>query len=520
MEKRSIHRLLAAFIAAALAGCAATTPVRPLDQPVATEGGLVSGTGSAIRSFKGIPYAKAPTGALRWRPPQAAETWSGVRDGSRFGADCMQPAEYPELRGNGMSEDCLSVNVWTPAQTSAEHLPVMVWIYGGGFTYGSGSHPSYDGEALARRGIVVVTLNYRMGLFGFMAHPQLSAESADRSSGNYALMDQIAALKWVQRNIAAFGGDPQRVTVAGQSAGAMAISSLMTSGQARGLFQQAILQSVGVMRPMASLQEAEKFGLKAGPDIGELRRMEAASLVQRLKEIGAGAREVTSPRTLGVIVDGSVIQQDDYKAFAKGEYARIPLIVGSNANEGGGMARGLPVKSAAQFRDYLARNFVGSEDRALQAYALKGDADVMPVLSNLLSDTEFLFGTREMMRAVAPQQPRLYRYVFTQHRNGAPAAPIHGDELQYPFDNLGAAHRGRVRPSDASDQKVASAMADAWARFVKAGDPNGSGLPAWPRYEPAREQYLEFGREIRPAAFGTDPQLDMLRDFYARRRRS
>ncbi len=513
-----MRSILCSFLIAALAGCASAPPVQSLDQPVSTDKGLVSGTGTTIRSFKGIPYAKAPVGALRWRAPQPVDAWSGVRDASRFGPDCMQPKEYPELRGTGMSEDCLSVNVWTPARTSAERLPVMVWIYGGGFTYGSGSHPSYDGEALARRGIVVVTLNYRMGLFGFMAHPQLTAESPDKASGNYALMDQIAALQWVQRNAGAFGGDPGRVTVAGQSAGAMAISSLITSERARGLFRQAILQSVGVMRPMSSLADAEKSGLQAGADIGELRRMDAAALVARLKDISTPGRNVTDARSLGVIVDGSIIRQDDYRAFARGEYAPMPMIVGSNANEGGGMARSHPVKTGSAYQAYLARNFPSLEPRALQTYGAATDADVVPAMSRLMSDTEFLYGTREMLRVVSQREPRTYRYVFTQQRNGAATPPIHGDELQYPFDNLQAPHRGRVRPSDSSDAEVAREMADAWTRFVKTGNPNGGSLPVWPRYDAERQQYLEFGKDIRPAAFGPQPGLDLIGDFYARRR--
>lgn len=503
----------------ALAGCASMPTPRSLDQPVATDRGLVSGTGTTVRSFKGIPYAKAPVGALRWRAPQPAEAWSGVRDGSRFGADCMQPAEYPELRGAGMSEDCLTVNVWTPAQTTAERLPVMVWIYGGGFTYGSGSHPSYDGEALARRGIVVVTLNYRMGLFGFMAHPQLSAESTTRSSGNYALQDQIAALQWVQRNIGAFGGDAGRVTVAGQSAGALCISALMTSDRAKGLFQQAILQSVGVMRPMASLKEAEQFGAKAGEDIGQLRKMNAAGLVNRLKEIGPRGFNVTDTRAIGVIVDGDLIRKDDGKAIAQGEYARMPMIVGSNANEGGGTARHHAVKTAAQFRHYLAQNFKGADAAAASAYQVQSDADVQQTLADLVSDTQYLYGTREMLGVAARREPRIYRYVFAQHRNGAAAAPIHGDELQYPFDNLAALHRGRLRPSDAVDARTATEMANAWARFVKSSDPNGGSLPSWPRYTPERGEYLEFGKELRAGAFGPSPRLDFIRDFYARNQR-
>lgn len=505
---------------AALAGCVSTPSVRPLDEPAVTDKGLVSGTGTTVRSFKGIPYAKAPVGDLRWRAPQAADAWSGVRDGSRFGADCMQPNEYPELRGSGMSEDCLSVNVWTPARTSGERLPVMVWVYGGGFTYGSGSHPTFDGEALARRGIVVVTLNYRMGLFGFMAHPQLSAESATRSSGNYGLQDQIAALQWVQRNIGAFGGDAGRVTVGGQSAGALCISSLMTSDQAKGLMHQVILQSVGVMRPMDNLKDAEKFGVLAGPDLTQLRRMDAASLVKRLADISPRSFDVTATRAIGVIVDGNVIKKDDFKAIAQGEFYRIPMIVGSNGNEGGGVARNHAVKTTAQFREYLGRNFPGNDEAAARAYRVNADAEVQTALSNLVSDTQYLYGTREMLRVTAASGPSAYRYLFTQQRNGATTAPIHGDELQYPFDNLGAVHRGRVRPADDSDAKVARDMADAWVRFVKTGNPNGGNLPAWPRYERNSEPYLEFGKQIRPGAFGAQPALDMIRDHYASQRRS
>jgi carboxylesterase type B len=513
-----MRSLITALLIAGLAGCAGPGPVRSLDDPIATDKGLVSGTGGDVRSFKGIPYAKAPIGELRWRAPQAAEPWTNVRDGSRFGPDCMQPAEYPELRGAGMSEDCLSVNVWSPARTSAERLPVMVWIYGGGFTYGSGSHPTYDGEALAKRGIVVVTLNYRVGLFGFMAHPQLTAESPDKASGNYALMDQIAALQWVQRNIAAFGGDPKKVTVAGQSAGAMAISALMTSDGARGLFQQAILQSVGVMRPRSTLKEAEAFGLQAGASIAELRRMDAPALVQRLKDIAPGDREVTSARGLHVIVDGSVVKQEDWRAYPRGDHMRIPMIVGATTNEGGGIARNHPVKTTAQFKDFLGRNFRGLESQATQAYAADSDALVLPVLSDLVSDTQFLYGTREMLRTTAAQGIPVYRYVFSQKRNGSATEPIHGDELQYPFENLGALHRNRVRPSDPSDAKIAKEMADAWARFVKTGNPNGGTLPNWPTYSASNEQYLEFGKEIRSGVLGPSPRLDLIRDHYARQR--
>jgi para-nitrobenzyl esterase len=414
-----------------------------------------------------------------------------------------------------MSEDCLSVNVWTPADRSDGRLPVMVWIYGGGFTYGSGSHPSYDGEALARRGVVVVTLNYRVGLFGFMAHPDLTAESARKASGNYALMDQSAALRWVQRKITAFGGDPGRVTVFGQSAGALAITSLMTSPQAKGPFQQAIVQSVGVMRPMSTLHEAEAFGTKVGPRIADLRRLAASALVQRLRDVAPSERDMTSARPLSVIVDGEVIPRDDRRAFASGQFANMPLIAGGNLNEGGGAVRNYPIRTGAEFRDYLARNFNGSQAQALTAYPVPTDADVSQQLAHLYSDTQFNFGTREMLRIAAASQPRTYRYLFKQQRNGASAAPIHGDELQYVFDNLDAPHRGRLRPYNAADSKVAAAMADAWVRFAKTGDPNGGDLPAWPRYDGSREPYMAFGELPKAADGNRTAQLDMIRDYYA-----
>lgn len=497
-----------------LGGCAAWTPERALIEPVPTEGGLVTGNGQDVRAFRGIPYAQAPVGPLRWRPPQPAAPWTGVRDGTRFGPDCMQPNEYPELRGTGMSEDCLSVNVWTPARTNRERLPVMVWVYGGGFTYGSGSHPSYDGEALARRGIVVVTFNYRMGLFGYLAHPQLTAESATRSSGNYALLDQLAALRWVQRNVGAFGGDASRVTVAGQSAGAMSISAMLISGRAGGLFQQAILQSVGAMRPMSDLRSAEAFGQTVGADLAQLRAIPAADLVQRLKDVTPPGREVTSARGIGIIVDGDVVPLDDRTAYAQGRYHRVPMIVGTVANEGGGIARGLGVKTVAELQGYVARNFPGHEARAQAAYSSASDAEVMGVLSDLASDTQFLFGTRELLRVAAPREPRLWRYVFTQRRNGEAALPIHGAELQYPFDTLRAPHRGRPRPFDATDAALARQMADTWARFVKTGDPNGGDLPTWPRTDPGAERLLEFGTPTRAGSLDAAPRLDFIRDFY------
>jgi para-nitrobenzyl esterase len=507
-------------LAILLSGCTTASVSTDPMKTVRTEGGWVSGVNASatVHTYRGIPYAAAPVGELRWRAPQRPAPWNGIRDATAFGPDCVQPQEYPELRGAGMSEDCLSVNVWSPAKGPADRLPVMVWIHGGGFTYGSGSHPSYDGTALASRGVVVVTLNYRLGLLGFMAHPQLTAESGTRSSGNYGLLDQIAALQWVQKNIGAFGGDPNRVTAFGQSAGAHSISSLLVSPLSKGLFQQAIMQSVGVMRPMAKLADAEGYGSSFGKDIRELRNVPAKDLVQRLRDQPSSGAAMTTARLLSIVIDGHVMPTADHLAFKAGQSQKIPVLVGNNEDEGGGAMRNLPVKNVAQLRTLLNDNFPGFEQRAQDAFGVSRDEQVPQALADLYSDTQFNFGTREMLQANAQQQGTAYRYVFSRHRNNGKAAPIHGDELQYVFDNLRSPHRGRQRPFDTTDELVAKDMADAWVRFAYMGNPGGGTLPEWRPYDMSLEPFMDFGDKPRSRqGYGT-PRLDMIRDFYARQR--
>lgn len=503
--------LLSLFVVSA---ASAALQAQSLSAEVKTEAGLVSGTGDAIRSFKGIPFAAPPVAPLRWQPPQPAAPWAGRLDATRFGPDCIQPDEYPELRGNGKNEDCLTINVWTPAKSSTEGLPVMVWVYGGGYTYGSGSHPSYDGEALAKRGVVLVTFNYRLGLLGFMAHPELTAASPNKASGNYALMDIQAALQWVQRNIGAFGGNPGNVTVFGQSAGAFMISTLMSAPTSQGLFQKAILQSGGVMRPMASLQEAEKYGSAAGESLATLRAMPPDALVARLKELEKGPRHLTGARALSPIVDGHLIREDDRTSIATGRFLAIPMIVGTILNEGGGFARNSRVKTPAELQAFVAQTFAGSADKAWTLYNVEDDSKVPAQLAAVFGDTQYNFGSRELLRYGARNNVSAYRFLFTRSRNNASAAPIHGAELQYVFDNLSASHRGRVPPSDATDAEVARQMADAWVRFAKTGNPNGGSLPNWPVHGAAAEAYMDFGAVIAAKSGNRTDQLDFVRDFY------
>ncbi|MHA7685772.1 carboxylesterase/lipase family protein [Cupriavidus sp. PET2-C1] len=512
VRKTSLSLRLALVLTLTACG---TAPIPPsTGNSVLTEAGRISGTGDDVHTYRGIPYAAPPTGELRWRPPAPVAPWSGIRDGGTIGPDCPQPSEYPELRGSGMSEDCLRVNVWSPARQGGDKLPVMVWIHGGGFTYGSGSHPSYDGEALARRGVVVVTLNYRLGLLGFMAHPQLTAESATHSSGNYGLLDQVAALKWVQRNIVAFGGDPAKVTVFGQSAGAHSISALLVSPLSQGLFQQAIMQSVGVMRPTATLAEAEAYGASFGPDIRALRDLPSEVLVERLRNAPPQEATMTSARALSIVEDGYAIRTPDRVAFAGGQFSKVRILVGNNENEGGGATRQLSVKTAETFEKYLAQTFPGYERAAQAVFGTSRDSEVGQGLSDLYSDTQFRSGTREMLQADVKYGATAYRYVFSRHRNDAQQAPIHGDELQFVFDNLRAPHRGRMRPFNATDEQVARDMADAWVRFARSGDPGGGSLPAWRPYETTTEPFVEFGTAPHDRQGYDTPRLKLIRDYY------
>lgn len=509
--------ILGGLTVAVIAGCATQPPASM--NVVTTDAGAISGTGDDVHIYRGIPYAAPPTGDLRWKPPTPASKWTGVLDGSKFGPDCVQPAEYPELRGAAMSEDCLRVNVWSPAKNPSAQLPVMVWIHGGGFTYGSGSHPSYDGEALARRGVVVVTLNYRLGLLGFMAHPALSAESPTHSSGNYGLLDQVAALKWVQKNIAAFGGDPSRVTVFGQSAGAHSISTLMASPLSDGLFQQAIMQSVGVMRPMVTLHEAEQRGLQVGTNLDELRKVPAQDLVTRLKTLSKSpTRQVTAPPYLSITQDGYVLPQPDYVRYSAGAYKHIRILVGSNENEGGGAVRTYPINTVSELQRYLDLNFPNFENQANAVFGAKNDSVVRQNLADLYTDTQFNYGTRQMLNAITQQGDMAYRYVFSRHRNGSPGAPIHGDELQFVFDTLSAPHRGKQRPFNPTDSTVAKDMADAWVRFAVTGNPSGGRVGTWPLYQSTSENYVQFGSRPEVKTGLSSARLDLIQSYFERQR--
>jgi para-nitrobenzyl esterase len=501
---RAVTRL-AAVVSAGFLAFGSTSAIAALTEPLRLDEGLLGGSTESspgVRVFKGIPFAAPPVGALRWQPPQPVAKWQGVRDASKFGNVCIQPdqrkARQPRLNlavmdgSPPVSEDCLYLNVWTPASGARDKLPVMLYWFGGAFTEGAGSVPLYDGDALARQGVIVVTMNYRLGPYGFFAHPALTAESPHKASGNYGLMDMLASARWVKNNIAAFGGDPSNVTVFGQSAGAMAIASLVASPEAKGLFRRAISQSGAWMglgmraEGMTTRAQAEEAGTKAAKDAG-------AGTAQELRALSTD--EVTDKlRSAGMIVDGWVIPEDPTVTFAAGRQNAVDVLVGSNKDEGSFFNR--PVTSA-QFEQQARMQWGDLAGEYLKLYPHATDAEAARSTAESTGD-----GTYWHMRLYADYQAKkgnkAYLYYFAQNppnRPGSPPFPAsHASELPYVFDNLGEL---RLFPDGSSaelsaasppDQKLADEMSSYWVSFARSGDPNGNGRPPWKAHTAGNQQ--------------------------------
>jgi para-nitrobenzyl esterase len=452
---------------------------------VHTSYGDVAGTGGDVHVYRGIPYAAPPVGALRWKPPQPAAPWADVHDGSAFGNDPMQlPDAKRNSRAPGVSEDCLTLNIWAPAAVPGGGAPVMVWFDGGGFVAGTGARAATDGEAYARRGVVLVTVNYRVGVFGYLAHPLLTAESPHGASGNYGFLDQLAALQWVRDEIAAFGGDPARVTAFGESAGGASVALLLVSPLARGLVDRVIMQSPGSFRPLCPLADAERAGLVIGDDLDAMRAIPAADLLAMNAKINPAVRGLTIPRPLRPIIDGYAVDRDEVDAFVSGAFAALPAIVGSNADEGGYFATGIPVGTVDELRAYLAANFPHAVDDVWTTYGTDDPRAVKRALGDVFGDAQFSYGARGLARSIAPRQPHTYRYVFTHNGALTQPRPVHADDIPYVFGN-GA--------FDANDRIVSDAIMSAWVNFAATGDPNGPGAPAWAPYDNERDNALILG---------------------------
>ena len=468
---------------------------------VETESGLVSGTGTDIRIFKGIPFAAPPVGERRWKPPAPPEKWVGVRPMVEFGADCPQPASPnggSGSRAGRASEDCLTLNIWAPAAKS------------------SAADVATDGEAFARKGVILVTVNYRVGLFGFLAHPALTAESPHHSSSNYALLDQLAALQWIKNNTANFGGDPNKVTLFGVSAGSASVSLLLASPLAKGLFQQAILESPGGFRPLASLGEAEEYGLKLGTDLATLRRMSVEELLAKTNLFVPKIRGLTTPRVLRPIRDGWVIPEDERDAFAAGRFHAMPIIVGSNADEGSNFVGAWPIKTVAEYRAFVTENFGSDTERALSFYPVREDSEVKRQLGHLFADTQFNYGVWALAREMTKSRQQVWRYLLTRRRPGQLDGPHHGEEVAYVFGALHQPRFGEVKKFDTTDEKLSTGIMEAWVNFARSADPNGAKAPNWPAYDAARETYLELGDTPKTGQGWRGPEMAFLDGFFER----
>lgn len=491
---------------------------------VSTQYGRVSGVRQGgSHAYLGLPFAQPPVGDLRWRAPAKPDGWTGVRDGSKFAANCYQAEARrfgpytPEfmIDAGPVSEDCLYLNVWSPAQ-GGSNLPVLVWIHGGGFGGGSGSIPIYSGDRLAAKGAVVVTVNYRVGAFGFLAHPELTAESPNRTSGNYGLLDMVAALEWVQGNIARFGGDPTRVTVAGQSAGAMAINALILSPNAKGLFSRAITESgTGGGSTAIPLQEAERggetlVGLIGTKTLADLRRAPAALI---LKESGSGPPVPGAPPRprMVPVFDGKVVVGDPNDPTTQ-PIVRVPQLSGYNRDEGRGVTLGQKSTPAA-FEESVRARFGTLAERVLAVYPHANDTEATQSAYLLPRDaatvTHALFGQARMQSAGRPFYPYLYEHVYPGPES-AIFGTFHTSEVPYVFGILDQ----QGRPFTAEDRRISDEMQAYWLNFMRTGDPNGNGLPTWPASRGEVLEVMGLGDRagVRPATASPE-RAAVLREY-------
>lgn len=470
--------------------------------PIKVETGLLQGAvEDGLMIYRGIPYAAPPVGELRWRPPQPALKWEGVRAASEYGRACMQTnAAIAKLPAP--SEDCLFVNVWTPAMRAGERLPVMVWIHGGGFTAGTPAEQLYHGEWLAKRGVVVVSVGYRLGVFGFLALPELSAESHHHVSGNYGLLDLIAGLQWVQKNIAAFGGDPKHVTIFGESAGAIAVSQLCVSPLAKGLFHAAISESGGSFGPvragggpgenMQPLKSAEKDGAAWAQSVG-------ASSLAELRKISAEKLQTAAQRQRGIswpVTDGWVIPDDEYKLYEAGRYIDVPVLIGYNSDEGATF--GAPASQEAYVQSVHQR-YGQFADKVLAAYPGGETPAAKKTARDLTRDTAFGWSTWTWARLQTKTgKSKVFMYYFDEHPDHPANSPRagygtpHSEELPYVFHQLREHNRPAPTPKD---EAMSDLMRTYWTNFAKTGNPNGLGLPEWPAFNNAKPRtlYIESG---------------------------
>jgi len=511
--------LLAAFVAAVYS--CSTSKKNELSGNIAVEGGIISGSydeTTGIAAFKGIPFAAPPIGDLRWKAPQAVVPWEGVKQCTTFSASPIQNTPMPFSMWTQefitpkepLSEDCLYLNIWTGAKSAEEKRPVFVYIYGGGFSSGSGAVPIYDGEEMAKKGLVFLTFNYRVGTFGFLAHPELTAESPNHTSGNYGLMDQVAALKWVRQNIQNFGGDPGNVTIAGQSAGAFSVNYMVASPLTKGMIHRAIAESGGAILNINqlargnNLQQAEAAGLKFAESL-------SASSITELRS--KSAEEILSARGPGSpIVDGYVVPVSVGEIFARGKQNDVPVILGWNEDEGFG---GSPVP-AGQFKERVQQMFGEKADEFLKQFPVKNDNDAFAIQNELGALQIFgiqMYKWMQFQNKTGDSKVFMYRferdvpYADGMQDHGA----FHTGEVPYAYDNL----KMSPRPWTEADYKLADTMSDYWVNFAAKGDPNAEGLPKWEACSPDNLKAMIFDVEVKCVELPNIDLLKFLDDFYS-----
>ena len=486
---------------------------------VKVEEGLLKGTyEDGLTVYRGIPFAAPPVGDLRWRAPKPAAKWEGVKEAFKFAPGPMQGGNSP----SGKSEDCLYLNVWTPAKSASDRVPVFVWIYGGGFNAGATSEPNYSGENLAKKGVVLVSIAYRVGYLGFLAHPELSAESPNHVSGNYGLLDMIAGLKWIQKNIAAFGGDPGKVTIFGESAGGIAVSMLCASRLAKGLFHGAISESGGSFGPsrhmtypgenMKKLVDAEQDGLtyaksSGASSIKELRNIQAEKL-----PMGGFGKGMAWP-----IVDGWVIPDDQYKLYEAGKFNDTPILVGYNSDEGASFS---PPKTPEDYISGVKTRYGKFAEDLIKAYPV-GSNTVPKTARDLARDAAFGWQTWSWARLQSKMgKSKVYYYYFDQHPDYPKDSPRygygspHGQEVAYVFKHLDSSNPQTTK----TDLDISEAMATYWTNFAKYGNPNGKGEPVWPSFSDTNPVLMYFNQTPHTGPVPSAESLKSLDAYFKWRR--
>lgn len=510
---KNIAFLVAVFVIFNAGYCNTLPP-----SPVKVEGGWIQGAVEEdLTVFKGIPFAAPPVGELRWHAPQPVKKWEGIKQTTEFAPAPMQGGNPP----SGKSEDCLYLNVWTPAKSAKEKIPVLVWIYGGGFSFGSTSEPVYNGKKLAKKGVVLVSIAYRVGQLGFLAHPELTAENPDHVSGNYGLLDMIAGLRWVQKNIGAFGGDPDKVTIFGESSGAISVSMLCASPLAKGLFHGAISQSGGSFGPtrpttfpgenMKTLKQAEidgeAFTQKAGvSSIAELRKIEADKLPSGWGMPGGWP-----------IIDGYVIPDDQHRLYEAGKYNDIPVLVGYNSDEGASFSR---ERTPEEYITGVKTRYGRYAEDLIKAYPV-GEKNVPKTARDLARDAAFGWHTWSWARLQAQTgKSKVFYYYFDQHPDYPEESPRfgygspHGQDVAYVFMNLDASNPQTTK----SDIELSEAMGTYWTNFAKYGNPNGEGVPVWPAFTSDNPAVMYLGPAPHTGVVPSEESLRVLDRYFEWRR--